>query len=260
MKGIHRLPRPLGSTIMARTYNREGNPTTKLKHKNTIINHTIRQYILQGHTLNGKALNMYQLGDWLGLTVKKLFKVMAKQTQELSGITGNADSIRDMLTLMGTLTIQNTLQTRAKVNTQTELLTEAQGDGYKPFISAEVNKALQLAVNSDKSMADLLKAFMGPSTLVNINQTHVEGDQIEGDKVEYLTINRAVSLVTDGHDPFEASSIKALEAEHITDMVPEVRAVNQEGVDDGSLITLEASNKDSESRSERRGSQKLAQE
>ena len=247
--------------MMARTYNQEVDTTTKLKHKKTIINHTIRQYILQGHTLNGSTVNMYELGAYLGLHPKKLFKVMAKQTQELSGITGNSDTIKDMLGLMGTLTIQNTLQTRAKVNVQQELLLEAQGDGYKPFISAEVNKALQLGVNSDKAMADLLKAFMGPSTLVNINQTHIEGDQVEGDKnTEYLTINQAVSLVTDGQDPFEPKALEALTVEYITGDIPEVRALNQEGVEDGSLITLEASNKDSESRSERRGSQKLASE
>lgn len=256
--GVTRLPRPLGSTMMARTYNQSTEKLQRQKHKKTIINHTIRQYILQGHTLNGSTVSMVDLGLWLGLSVKKLFKVMGKQTQELSGITGNPDTIKDMLGLMGTLTIQNTLQTRAKVNGQVQRLLNAQGEGYKPFISGEANKALQLAINSDKSMADLMKVFMGPGA-INIHAgDNVQGDKVEGDKeVEYLTVDRAINIVSEGHEPFGQDNIKTLDAEYIKPGFPEVRAVKQEGVDDGALVGLEASMAASESRSERRAQEKL---
>lgn len=237
--GITRLPRPKGLTMMAQHYHQAQDPTTTQKHKKTIINHIIRLYILQGYTLNGKGLNMYELGYYLGVTPKRLTKYMAKQTQELSGITGTGDGLKDTLGLISTLLVQNSLQTRALVTGQVHRLLNAQGDGYKPFISAEVNKALNLMIGTDKSLSDVLKTLAGPQTLVQINQTHIEGDNVEGDKnVEYITVDKAINLVTEGHDPFNPKQIEAMSAPYLPEGTPEVNAMRQEGIDDGSKVLM----------------------
>ena len=75
---------------------------------------------------------------------------------------------------------------------QLSQLKEAQGDGYRAFVSSEVNKTLKLALDSNKNLLDLYKTFFStPTSTTNIL---IQGAD-QGNEQEYLSPDDALVLI-----------------------------------------------------------------
>jgi hypothetical protein len=64
--------------------------------------------------------------------------------------------------------LKKSLEAIHKASEQLSLLQSSQGDGYKPFISSEVNKALKVYIDSTKNASDIASTFEPKQATINI--------------------------------------------------------------------------------------------
>ena len=168
---ISRLPRPLGLTNLCKEYHQNGTDENKEK----IYKFLITQYTLNGFRYTNISLSISEFS--------KIFKIeestVLRQINELSmglGSFSNPDQINNTLKSIASLSSLWAIQDKGLISSQIELLIKAQGNTYKPFISAELNKALKLGLDSNKNMMELYKTLSGQSqsilNIYNNNQTN----------------------------------------------------------------------------------------
>jgi hypothetical protein len=230
----NRIPRPIGSTLMAQRYHNATKPEEIRRHKRRLLEHYIDHYVLQGYSILGYEYNIQEFSYMLGIRMERLVRLMANRVKALSGMNGSQKAIEKSLQLVTTMALSGALESRAIVRRQYGLLADSQGDGYKAFVSSEVNKAVQSLLKHDQNMVQLMTALR-PASQVTIN-TQVNQSQIhENTENKYLTVEQALALQVPEKGGFGPETLKALEGS-LPEGLPEVVALRQEGVHDNSDI------------------------
>jgi len=221
-----KLPRPLGLTHMSLQYQKTGAQEDKDK----ILRYLMQQYIMDGLHYQGQSMNLQQLSHAIKVPLNELYPYMAEGSRTISGLV-QADNLGSTLETLAAMSIQATMDNYGKARNQFDILNIAQGGTYKPFISAEVNKAMKNLFESTKSIGDTYSSFFkDTSTKINIFQPK------ETEDAELVTTEEALNMLNapGNSKPLkeDEAGMKALFEEYnIEDDTPEVNynAQNIEG-------------------------------
>lgn len=222
---VTRFPRPFGTTPLMVEYHKTKDPALLKKVKDTLINH----WLINNGYLCGTPYTINKLAIILNVELRDIRIIMRNQI--LNAKIWQADHQKEMVEAMMGEQLSWILEDRMAASQQFELLKEAQGDTYKPFVSAEVNKAMKLKLETTNNLSQVIKSFIGGSNFnINIDnsETNVETH------TNNITIEEARMLIMDTHKELftdKSHELKLLETQYDLGSLPEVCATKQLGVD-----------------------------
>lgn len=204
-----RIPRPLGAS--------------NIEDKQRLLIYLVQVYIARGLYIDNKPITLPEFLTLYHITPKDFHNILDKLAKH-SGITDK--SMASNYRALTSMALNWALSDRHTATNQLALLKESQGDGYKAFVSAEVNKSIGLVQNSTKQFLDLIKTMRPPDAQlnINVNETHITNNQ--------LTINQAHEILAETiTTPLLDSpeELQALGAEINVQNLPEIRANYQRG-------------------------------
>ena len=170
------------------------------------------------------------LAQALRIPIKRVNRAISKKIKELSFIA-KADLSTAPLALFSTAWRQS-LATQQAVREQVTLLLAAQNGQYKAFVSAETNRAISNAIQSDNTLITLLKAIK-PEGNPNIYIQNHASSAIQ-QVTNVLTVEKAMELIAKQSTQMPIN----LPQSSAISLLPEVRANHQERLKSDGLKSL----------------------
>lgn len=221
---INRFPRLSGVTSIMQQYNQTKDETLKSNLQNYIINH----WLLANGTLCGKSYNVIELAFFVQCQPEQIKMFMKEQF--MSTKIWDKDKQEELIqSLMGQSLVW-AIEDRMEVENQLNLLKTSQGGRYMPFITPEVNKALQLKMGTTTNLQSIIKGMGGGGSINIFNQQ--QNNVVENHN--YLTVEDAVNLVQEENAKLaigKDQELAYIEAKHDLVGLPEVVASKQIGID-----------------------------
>jgi len=217
-----RIPREAGVTMLAMEFQKNPEPETFQK----LIVHVVRRYVLRGFNYLGIPMSVSEFASYMNIPHNKMLAIMT-DVADTVGFLDKTNS-KQMMSMIASLSIQYAVQDRQRVEDQFVKLDRAQGDGYAPFISSEVNKTLKLLMESNKQLADSFNGFFNTSSTNVLNIFPTVED--EGPKEnEVLDLNAAINLLDEKlPDAQKALSVSADERLEFSDEIAEKYDIDRE--------------------------------
>lgn len=223
-KEIKRFPRPLGLTAMMKEYNVTKDSSLLSKAQDYLIN----QWLMGNGVICGVMYDINLLSQKLGLDINYIRMYMRDRL--LNSKLWDKDRQEEMVTGLLGEQLAWAMEDRMEVSHQVQVLREAQGGRYTPFISAELNKALKLKLDSSNSLQTIVRNLIGGST-TNIFQQFNQ-QNIQTADTQFISIDEARELIQEQQQVLPKSEeAKLLEAKYDLTSLPEVVATKQEGID-----------------------------
>lgn len=223
-KEIKRFPRPLGLTAMMKEYSVTKDPSLLSKAQDYLIN----QWLMGNGVICGVMYDINLLSQKLGLDINYIRMYMRDRL--LNSKLWDKDRQEEMVTGLLGEQLAWAMEDRMEVSHQVQVLREAQGGKYTPFISAELNKALKLKLDSSNSLQTIVRNLIGGST-TNIFQQFNQ-QNIQTADSQFISIDEARELIQEQQQVLPKSEeAKLLEAKYDLTSLPEVVAIKQEGID-----------------------------
>lgn len=223
-KEIKRFPRPLGLTAMMKEYNVTKDSSLLSKAQDYLIN----QWLMGNGVICGVMYDINLLSQKLGLDINYIRMYMRDRL--LNSKLWDKDRQEEMVTGLLGEQLAWAMEDRMEVSHQVQVLREAQGGRYTPFISAELNKALKLKLDSSNSLQTIVRNLIGGST-TNIFQQFNQ-QNIQTADSQFISIDEARELIQEQQQVLPKSEeAKLLEAKYDLTSLPEVVATKQEGID-----------------------------
>lgn len=223
-KDTKRFPRPLGLTAMMKEYNATKDPSLLSKAQDYLIN----QWLMGNGVICGVMYDINLLSQKLGLDINYIRMYMRDRL--LNSKIWDKDRQEEMVTGLLGEQLAWAMEDRMEVSHQVQVLREAQGGKYTPFISAELNKALKLKLDSSNSLQTIVRNLIGGST-TNIFQQFNQ-QNIQAADSQFISIDEARELIQEQQQVLPKSEeAKLLEAKYDIHSLPEVVAIKQEGID-----------------------------
>lgn len=220
---IVRLPRPMGITEIMAEYHKCSDPVLLDKVQTLLI----QKWLLSNGSIFGRVFDTYAFSKFILCEPSKIQNQMRDQVLN-NRIWDMGMQTQMMESLIGQQ-IMWAMEDRMEINHQVQVLREAQGDRYMPFISAELNKALGLKLSSSNSLQSLVKGLSGGGS-VNI---FTQINQQNNNQPQGVTIEEAMVIIQEeNHKVIDKSKeIQYIEATYGIDELPEVVASKQQGID-----------------------------
>lgn len=226
MKNKHsvRLPRPMGVTQAMVEYHKDKSPELLYK----IQTFCIQQWLLSNGKLCGRLLDCNTLSKFLLCDPSMIQNHMRDQV--LNNKMWDRNNQEMMVQSLVGQQLLWALEDRMEINHQVQVLREAQGDRYMPFISAELNKALGLKLSSSNSLQSLVRGLSGGGSVNIFQQFNQQNNTIEN---EAVTIEDALTIIQEENSKMldKSKEIQYIEASYPIEDFPEVVATKQIGVD-----------------------------
>lgn len=188
--GRLRIPRPRGFTLALQSLNPNDPQKTK-KTLNYLKQLIVEQWTMDNNELHGKLYTIKDLSIYLNLPISITMKIMNNCLVRVSNLFGgnNGERMGEVARAQIFRLLFCGSESHSLIAKQTNILMASQGDGYKPFISGEVNRSLANMIQSNRAMADLVKLMMPSNTGQltinnNLNQT-----------AKYVNTEQAVNLI-----------------------------------------------------------------
>lgn len=223
--GNKRIPRPYGATSLAAQYH----ITKEEQYLRQFQNFMIQQWCLCSGNICGQTYDIQSLAKSLNVQVEDIRIHMRDEV--LKSRVWDSEHQEELLKgLIGQM-ISWTLEDRVRINGQINLLTASQGGTYKPFISAELNKAMKMGLESSTAMQSLVARLTGGGQTTNIfnmfqqnNEQNIQNNFVTRDDVLEILSGEQKQLP-------KSEQAKLLESRYDLSSLPEVVATRQEGVD-----------------------------
>ena len=225
-----RIPRPKGLTQASYKYNKH----KKQFYLKKLINIIALNYINSEYMVQGEPMNTYQVAEHYGIPFNMLTNAINKRVQEMASYICQEDLVSSHRSILGRVFLGSE-KDRALIHNQLQRLLAAQGDTYRPYVSAEVNNALKLMLASTKNLIDLTDRIIPKNAeIMNImiNQNASQTEVLDTYKATQLIreeIGKALppqdnkALLTEG--PSNPESIyQNLISEHNLKEMPNVKA------------------------------------
>lgn len=232
----HRIPRPLGLTLLAQ---QTRNTTQSLSPD--IIQRIISYSLSHSLQLNNKQLTIETLAIYLNMPKTTIMKAYIEYQDKMAKVMiGNKDKLQGALLFLG---LNKILEDKARIDNQARILETSQGGVYKAFISSSVNEALGLNMQATKAIVDLYKTLN--SNQGNTNSIQIQNN-ISNTPIQAVGINEALNILNkEGllNMDYGAPNPRLIEAHNLQDM-PEVRATHMAKVlTDGIVDNVEHKSK-----------------
>ena len=220
-----RIPRPNGATALAVEAEISNDPNMVKKYKDFMINH----WLLSNGFICGNQYDSKALARSLDISVEEI-RLKMRDTIVSSRIWDKEYQEKIIYGLMGEL-VSWTLEDRMRVNSQIDILTRSQNGKYTPFISAELNKAIKLGLESGTALQGVLSRIMGGGGTTNIfNLMQQNNDNSVNNN--FVTTSQVLEILNDESKQLDKSEqAKLLEARYDLQALPEVVATNQDGIE-----------------------------
>lgn len=186
-----RHPRPLGLTNYLIQYHQNPNPQHKQEQLQKIKQLIINQWTANGMTINNKMYTFEDLSTYLNLPVHIIQLQANKQMMRIARFMDD-EKTKDWTRAQFFRAFNLGLETQSLIHQQASLLLASQGDTYQPFISGEVNRALNNLISAQKPIHDLLRLTMEKSTTNILIQNGPIGEANNGPN---LTADEAVRII-----------------------------------------------------------------
>lgn len=214
---VLRQSRELGITALSIQYNREQDKNKKDKLKEKLQERAIEHYIANNYQYNGVQIPMDQFATYIDMNMVTLIRTMNRNLERTNKLLEGTQGVSFTRALFLNA-LKKSLEISESCKSQSLLLKACQGDSFKPFLTAELNRSLASEINSLNPTIQLLKLVMDKSTVNPIIQIVNNLEQNN----QYIT-------------PLEAS--KLIETKHLGSVLTDVGML-QGLVDSGELEDL----------------------
>lgn len=218
MEKLRRLPRPLGTTSMMIEYHHTNDPE---------IIQNVRNYLINQWTLNNGNIcrvnyGINELAQFLGIDPEYIRINMRDRI--LNSRIWDKDKQEKLLQGLYGEQLIWAMEDRMEIASQVAILRQAQGNKYVPYLTAELNKALKLRLDSSNSLQTLIKNLTGGGTTNIFNQINSNNNIQQ----EFITLDKAREILSEENKPLSITEeAKLLETKYDIKALPEVVAYDQ---------------------------------
>ena len=228
-ENLYRFPRPMGTTALAIQY--QQNKTKE--NQEALYNYIIHNWILSNGRFGNLPMDINTLARTLGITIEYIQIYMRDHI--LTSKIWQPEIQQDLVNGLLGQQLSWALEDRMEVMQQVDILKASQNGHYTPFISAELNKALKLRLETSASLQQVIRTFTGGSTtnIFNLNQ------QNNVQQTNYISRDEAMELITESQAFLQDKSEQAkyLEGNYDIKSLPSVVA-NEDTDNDGSTFNV----------------------
>lgn len=219
----HRFPRPMGVTALSAEYQQNKTPEALTR----LVNYLINFWFMNDGVICGQAYCKNSLCTTFGIDPNDINQFMSAQI--VSSRLWDSNKQKDLIDGLISEQLSWAIEDRMEASQQLNLLKASQGGKYTPFISAEVNKAIKLKLESSTSLQSIVRTLTGGGSTNLFINNHTENNTVNNN---YITIEEARALVLESHSSLPKSEeVKLLEAKYDIGSLPEVVAKHQTGID-----------------------------
>lgn len=226
-----RTPRPMGTTELARALHLSTQKTEEYEqNKMNLYKHIIRHYINTNFMYCHKNISIETFSHYIQVEPTLIHNMII----EIGQLQWKMHRDSDKEDLFGGLifyALNGALSDRSSALQHASILLSAQGQTYKPFISAEVTRALKLNQEANAQVLNVLSKFVGTQgPVININNQQNNHNV----NAPTLTVEEALILINQqGSMPLleDVSAKENLYLEYGLSDMPEVNATKQTGYD-----------------------------
>lgn len=230
-KNTIRFPRPLGTTALAIQYQNDKSKETK----EALYNYIIHNWILSNGKFGNIPMDINTLARTLGITIEYIQLYMRDHI--LTSKIWQPEIQQDLINGLLGQQLAWALEDRMEVMQQVDILKASQNGHYTPFISAELNKALKLRLETSASLQQVIRTFTGGSTtnIFNLNQQN----NLQQNN-NYISREEAMEIITENQNYLENKSDQAkyLEQKYDLKQLPSVIANEDVDNNDGSSFNV----------------------
>ena len=226
IKNIKRFPRPLGTTSLAIEYSLTPSDENKFR----LYNHVIHQWLLSNGKFGGKYMYVNTLSNITGIPTDYIQCFMRDQV--MNSKIWDKDKQEELINGLLGQTLAWALEDRLAIKSQVDLLRQSQNGHYTPFVSAELNKAMKMMLDSSTGLQSVIRTFMGGGT-TNIFNMFNQQNNVDNHQENGISLEEAKQLILESNVVLNDKSKEArfLETKYDLMALPEVVATKQEGID-----------------------------
>ena len=228
-ENLYRFPRPMGTTALAIQYQQNKSKETQ----EALYNYIIHNWILSNGKFGSVPMDINTLARTLGITIEYIQLYMRDHI--LTSKIWQPEIQQDLINGLLGQQLAWALEDRMEVMQQVDILKASQNGHYTPFISAELNKALKLRLETSASLQQVIRTFTGGSTtnIFNLNQ------QNNVQQNNYISREEAMELITENAGYLEDKSDQAKYLEQAYDLKQLPTVVANDGMEnDGSTFNV----------------------
>lgn len=225
-ENIKRFPRPLGTTSLAVEYSLNPNDENRFR----LYNHVVHQWLLSNGKFGGKYLDVNTLSQVTGIPTDYIQCFMRDQV--MNSKIWDRDKQEELLNGLLGQTLAWALEDRLAIKSQVDLLRQSQNGHYTPFVSAELNKAIKMMLDSSTGLQSVIRTFMGGGT-TNIFNMFNQQNNVDNHQENGISLEDAKRLIVESNSILNDKSkeAKLLETKYDLGALPEVVATKQDGID-----------------------------
>lgn len=226
IKNIKRFPRPLGTTSLAIEYSLTPSDENRFR----LYNHVIHQWLLSNGKFGGKYMDVNTLSQITGIPTDYIQCFMRDQV--MNSKIWDKDKQEELINGLLGQTLAWALEDRLAIKSQVDLLRQSQNGHYTPFVSAELNKAMKMMLDSSTGLQSVIRTFMGGGT-TNIFNMFNQQNNVDNHHENGISLDEAKQLILESNVVLNDKSKEArfLETKYDLMALPEVVATKQEGID-----------------------------
>lgn len=226
IKNIKRFPRPLGTTSLAIEYSLTSSDENRFR----LYNHVIHQWLLSNGKFGGKYMDVNTLSQITGIPTDYIQCFMRDQV--MNSKIWDKDKQEELINGLLGQTLAWALEDRLAIKSQVDLLRQSQNGHYTPFVSAELNKAMKMMLDSSTGLQSVIRTFMGGGT-TNIFNMFNQQNNVDNHQENGISLEEAKQLILESNVVLNDKSKEArfLETKYDLMALPEVVATKQEGID-----------------------------
>ena len=218
---VKRFPRPLGITSMMIQYHQSGDTTIISNAQNYLIG----QWSMNNGMICGIHYSIAQLAMYIGVDPEQIKTYMRDKVLN-SKIWDKENQEKILMGLLGEQLIW-AMEDRMDIASQVQILQEAQGNKYVPYLTAELNKALKLRLDSSSSIQNIVRNMSGGGSTNIFNQIINANNNVQQQQ-QYITFEEARKILEDKSTTENTTDeAKILEAKYDIKSLPEVVAYAQ---------------------------------
>lgn len=226
-----RVPRPFGSTQMINAYHKLPEDQ-KQEMMGKIITFFIHQWFLGNGNLCGISYSINELSLFLNIDPSVIHTYMRDQV--VNSKLWDKEIQQNLMEALLGQQMAWVFEDRIEIQNQLDLLKRSQMGKYTPFVSAEVNKALKLKLDSTTSLQSLVRSLSGGGQNGSINIFNQFNQQNNQESVG-ITQQEALQIIQEEQHKLPVNERERpdqyIEAKYDLDLLPEVCALKQQGVD-----------------------------
>lgn len=228
-----RIPRPMGFTSLMSSFHKTKDKGYLKKAQDYFIN----QWLLNNGYVCGISYDINHLADTLNVEPSYIQVLMRDRL--LSNKIWDKDKQEEMFNSLCGEQLLWALEDRMEISKQVEILKKAQNGKYVPYLTAELNKALKLKLDSSGSLQTILKNLIGGGTTNIFNQ--INSNNVIETNNQYITMEEARNMIQDeaAHNYIESSEVKFLESKYDIGDLPEVVATKQGNIEQKEVSSLD---------------------